>query len=176
MDQNLAFNDMIWKLRRLDGAPCWLVLLVEFQSSTDHDMAFRFYYYDALILRRMSDEGSLPKKDGKSWLPPILFIVLYNGLSLWTAPTRLIDLYYPGSAHWLPHLPNLEYIVIDVHRLAADSPGLRESLMGRVARLEQVMRLRDVDAALEDLEQAAERVQFGLYQAVPSNLRKSDHF
>ena len=76
---------MIWRIPRHGGADTWLVLLLEFQSSSDPWMALRVMVYAGLLWQHLVKEKRLPP-DGK--LPPILPVVLYNGDRRWTARWR----------------------------------------------------------------------------------------
>ena len=78
-------GDMIWRIPRHGGADTWLVLLLEFQSSSDPWMALRVMVYAGLLWQHLVKEKRLPP-DGK--LPPILPVVLYNGDRRWTARWR----------------------------------------------------------------------------------------
>lgn len=69
-------SDMVWKLRRRDGAPVYVYLLLEFQSSVDRFMAVRLMAYVALLYQDLMDRGELTP-DGL--LPLVLPLVVYNG-------------------------------------------------------------------------------------------------
>ena len=71
------FGDIAWRVpRRGDGAE--LVVLLEFQSSVDQDMAGRMRDYRRLARERLAERGNGP--------PALLPVVLYNGSNRWTAP------------------------------------------------------------------------------------------
>ena len=70
-------GDTVWRLRTEGAGDDWLHVLVmlEFQSTTDSAMALRVLEYTALLYsellrRRMAKPGTLP---------PVLSVVLYNG-------------------------------------------------------------------------------------------------
>ena len=68
-------GDAVWRLRLRDG---WLhvLVLLEFQSIGDPDMALRILEYTALLYREFGRNEALGP-DGKR--PPVLPVVLYNG-------------------------------------------------------------------------------------------------
>ncbi|WP_148087268.1 Rpn family recombination-promoting nuclease/putative transposase, partial [Pigmentiphaga humi] len=69
--------DMLWRVRSRHGDWVYVYLLLEFQSRSDPYMALRALTYVGLeyedILRHKGAQG-----DGR--LPPMLPIVLYNGV------------------------------------------------------------------------------------------------
>ena len=133
---------------------------MEFQSSPQRLIALRLYRYVALLLQRLADEGRLPFIRGKVHLPLILPlpIVVYNGKERWTVPERLSGL-FAGPKSLAAYLPELRYVLVDVHRIALDRPELRDNLMALVARLERAYKLVDVDAALEALDQGGKKTK-----------------
>ena len=61
-------NDVIWRILRTDGSPCFVVLMLEFQSTIDRWMALRVLGYcygiwNSLVERKETGSGEL--------LPPI---------------------------------------------------------------------------------------------------------
>ena len=86
-------GDMLWRVEFQDGSPlggpplanggrpCLLVLF-EFQSAVDPDMAWRMHEYVYLLQRHQRSNGTL-KAEGRE--PPVLAVVVYNGDRPWTA-------------------------------------------------------------------------------------------
>jgi hypothetical protein len=81
--------DMVWRIPRREGGDTYLMLLLEFQSTSDRWMALRVLVYASLLWQHLLNEKRLPP-DGR--LPPILPVVLYNGDRRWAAPLALRDL------------------------------------------------------------------------------------
>lgn len=85
-------QDLVWRLRGVPGEPV-RYLLLEFQSEPDPQMSTRTSVYRGLFLQDLvrSREVS-PSAEA----PPILSVVLYNGLQRWLGPGdagfRLIDM------------------------------------------------------------------------------------
>ena len=86
-------GDMLWRVEFREGSPlggpllangerpCLLVLF-EFQSAVDPDMAWRMHEYVYLLQRHQRGNGTL-KAEGRE--PPVLAVVVYNGDRPWTA-------------------------------------------------------------------------------------------
>ena len=72
--------DMVWRIPRRGGGDTYLMLLLEFQSTSDRWMALRVLIYAGLLWQHLVAEKRLPP-DGR--LPPILPVVLYNGDRRW---------------------------------------------------------------------------------------------
>lgn len=79
---------MIYRLRRLDGTPVYIYLLLEFQSTPDPWMPLRILVYVGLLYQHLLREKSLSPHNK---LPPVFPLVLYNGDAGWTVPTHLRD-------------------------------------------------------------------------------------
>ena len=72
------FSDIVWKVQRKgrSDAPCYIAILLEFQSTPDKFMALRLLTYVALLLEELAKDMDLQES---GLLPPVLPIVLYNG-------------------------------------------------------------------------------------------------
>ena len=127
-------GDMIWRIPRRDGGDTYLVLLLEFQSTSYHWMALRVLVYAGLLWQQLQDEKRL-LPDGR--LPPILPVVLYNGDRRWAAPLALHDLVgLPANSplwHWQP---TASYQIVDEGAFAEDDLAKREALLALLFRLE----------------------------------------
>ena len=143
-----SFGDAAWRVRfRLAGAEGWLYLLLvlEFQSTVDSDMASRMHAYVGQLHRKLRRSGELPKGDR---LPPVLPIVIYTGQRPWTAATEL--LVAPPGSFLEAYQPRQRFFLIDIHRLnAKDLP--RRNLLSLRARFAQ----RDWATVGEDLRALA---------------------
>ena len=101
-------NDVIWRLRWADAShDGWLYLVLEFQSAPQPFMALRLVVYAGLLLQTLIRGGRLKT------LPAVLPVVLYNGRKLWRAPRDLGSLFGPMPQELRPHLPGLEYVLVD---------------------------------------------------------------
>jgi len=128
-------GDVIWRLPTREGADIYLYLLIEFQSKTEWWMAVRTQVYEGLLWQQVIDEKKL--KAGAR-LPPLLLLVLYNGVRRWDAPTEISELIAlsPDSALW-PWQPRARYHLLDIGALRKDDLARRASLAALLFRLEQ---------------------------------------
>jgi hypothetical protein len=133
-------SDTIWRIPRRDGTDAYLVLLLEFQSTSDRYMALRVNTYASLLLQQLIVERRL-MPNGE--LPPVLPVVLYNGDGRWRAPPALRELIGlpKGSPLWAWQ-PDMRYHLIDVGAFGKADLELREGLPALWFRLEKA---RDVD-------------------------------
>ena len=141
-----SFGDAAWRVR-FRGSEGWLYLLLvlEFQSTVDSDMASRMHAYVGQLYRKLRRSGELPKGDR---LPPVLPIVIYTGQRPWTAATEL--LVAPPGGFLEAYQPRQRFFLIDIHRLnAKDLP--RRNLLSLHARFAQ----RDWATVGEDLQALA---------------------
>ena len=87
-------GDQVWRIRFKDaepdaGAGAWLLLLLEFQSRDDPDMALRILGYVVELYRDLEAQGVV----GAGTLrPPVLPVVIHNGASPWRAPVEVAEL------------------------------------------------------------------------------------
>jgi hypothetical protein len=127
-------GDMIWRIPRVDGGDSYLMLLLEFQSSSDQHMALRILAYAALLWQQLVREGRL-LPHGK--LPPLLPVVVYNGDDRWHAPLVLRDLVgLPADSALSPLQPNCVYHLIDIGTFSAVDLAGRDGLPALWFRLE----------------------------------------
>ncbi len=127
-------SDLIWRIPRRDGGDAYVMLLLEFQSTPDPWMALRLLVYSGLLWQHLVREHRL-LPDGR--LPPILPIVLYNGVPRWRAAVDLAALIGlpEGSSMWRWQ-PQSRYHVIDEGAFdPADLAG-RDSWPALLFRLE----------------------------------------
>ena len=86
-DHRRRLGDMVWKVYFREGALAngrrpYVLVLVEFQSTADRDMARRIHEYTDLLLDRLVRNGVVEREGG---LPRVLPVVVYNGSERWTA-------------------------------------------------------------------------------------------
>jgi hypothetical protein len=103
-------GDVIWRLPTREGADIYLYLLMEFQSKSEWWMAVRAQVYEGLLWQQVIDEKKLL---AGARLPPLLLLVLYNGVRRWDAPTSTRELIAlsPDSALW-PWQPQTRYYLL----------------------------------------------------------------
>ena len=152
-------GDTAWRLRArsADHAGGWLhvLVMIEFQSSTDAAMALRVLEYTALLYVELLRTGS--HRPGA--LPPVLPIVLYNGEAPWRPATEMRDLIAKPSAILAPYQPSQRHVVLDERRVTAEELKLH-GLTLALTQLEQsgsVADLAHVARRLTALLSAGER-------------------
>ena len=126
-------GDTAWRLRTR-SADGWLhvLVLLEFQSTTDAAMALRVMEYTALLYGELLRHGVA--RPGA--LPPVLPVVLYNGDAPWRPATEMRDLIAEPSPLLAPYQPSQRHFVLDQRRAQAEDFKLHE-LTWTVAQLEQ---------------------------------------
>ena len=101
-DLRRRYGDTVWRVRR-PGHWLHVLVLLEFQSTGDPDMALRILEYTALLYRELRRNEALGM-DGKR--PAVLPVVLYNGESPWTAPVEVGELITPVGPSLAPYQPS----------------------------------------------------------------------
>ena len=109
-DLHHRIGDMVWRVEFKPGSPPGgpplangerphVLILFEFQSTVDPDMAFRMHEYVYLLHRHLRHNGTF-KAQGRE--PPVLPVVVYNGERPWTAAgARSGPAPPPGTADWI---------------------------------------------------------------------------
>jgi hypothetical protein len=105
-------DDIVWRVR-VKNRWLWVYLVLEFQSEPDPWMALRMHVYVGLLAQDLVKRGDLV--DGM--LPPILPLVLYNGLPAWNAAKNIDDLFTPSPRGLELYRPKMIYHLIDEARL-----------------------------------------------------------
>ena len=115
--------DVIWRLPTRGGSDVYLYLLLEFQRKSDWWMAVRTQVYQGLLWQQVITEKKL---ETGARLPPLLLLVLYNGVSRWKVATdiRKPIALSPDSPLW-PWQPQVRYYLLDsATRVAEGALGL----------------------------------------------------
>ena len=144
-------SDVLWRLR-WRGEDRWLYvyLLLEFQSTVDPFMAVRMMTYLGLLYEDLIRRGHLTPE---GLLPPVLPLVLYNGLARWDGAQEVSDLIevVPGGLE--RYRPQLRYCLLDEGRIAASDLEPLQNLAAALFRLERSRGPEDVQRVLEALLQ-----------------------
>ena len=125
-------GDAVWRVRFRDH---WLYLLVllEYQSTSDTRMALRNLEYTALLYRDLDRRRELGAPG--TW-PPVLPVVLYNGDAPWTAALEMRDLVAPVPEALSACQPSQRSLLLDERRVPVDDLPLG-NLMRAVVGFEQ---------------------------------------
>jgi len=139
-------GDLLWRVRFRHR---WLYVLVllEFQSTVDPNMALRLLVYTGLLYQDLIRRGAL-EQDEK--LPPVLPIVFYNGRSRWTAAREVSDLIAPVSEALARFQPSQRYFLIDVGRYG-DEDLPQRNLVSALIALENSRSAADLRRAVDAL-------------------------
>jgi predicted transposase/invertase (TIGR01784 family) len=161
-DQKQRHDDMVWRLRLKDRW-LWIYIVLEFQSEPDPWMALRMLVYIGLLSQDLVKRGELA--EGK--LPPILPLVLYNGLPPWYAPTEVAELFADAPPGLSAFRPRLTYHLIDEARLKLHPADTVRTAVEALFRLEHGRTpddlrrvIRALDALLRDPGQEKIRRNF----------------
>ena len=90
-------GDQVWRIRLREvpedaGAGAWLLLLLEFQSRADTDMALRILGYVVELYRDLEAQGVVRPGTRRPPVPLRNGVVIHNGESPWRAPVRVAEL------------------------------------------------------------------------------------
>ena len=146
-DLRKRLGDSVWRLP-LDGGWLHVLVLLEFQSRSEPDMALRILEYSAMLCRELSRGGLGP--DGLR--PPVLPVVLYNGTPRWSSAVDVRDLLAPVGPSLAPYQPSQRYLLLDLQRIPEEDLPLR-NLVGAVSWMERSRSpddLRRVAALLQE--------------------------
>ena len=139
-DHRRRVGDMAWKVyfrngQLADGSRPYILLLVEFQSSVDRDMARRVREYTGMLLDRLIRNDVMSREGG---LPQTLAVVVHNGGERWTAIGEESHLAQVPSARARRDLALLQpqlYRRVDTGR-GAEQDWPKNNLVAATARLQ----------------------------------------
>jgi len=133
--------DVVWRLKTRRAQWVYVYLLLEFQSTVDPFMALRILVYVGLLYEDLVRRDDL-LPDGK--LPPVLPIVAYNGLAVWSAAREVAELIAELPGGLGKYLPRLSYLLLDEGRVAPEELPAPGNLAGALVRLEQSRELQEM--------------------------------
>jgi predicted transposase YdaD len=145
-------SDLVWRLKMASGQPLYLYLLLELQSTPDRLMALRMLTYVGLLYEDLARRGETAP-GGR--LPPVLPMVLYNGLTPWR-PARDVEQLVaapPGALE--AYRPRLTYLLLDVNRLP---PETLAEVSGPVAALFRLERSRELEETAREIDRLAKEL------------------
>ena len=142
-------SDVIWRLPTCQGTDIYLYLLIEFQSKSDWWMPVRTQIYQGLLWQQIIAEKKL--KTGAR-LPPLLLLVLYNGIGRWKAPTEIRELIAlsPDSNLWFWQ-PQVRYYLLDMGAFPRDNLTRRNSVAALLFRLERGSSTEEIEVLVDEV-------------------------
>ena len=121
-------SDLLYTICRTSGgAPAWLYVLLEHQSTPDPWLRLRLLRYSCRIWER--DRRRYP---GEERLRPILPLVWYQGPAGWSHAPEFSEMFDPDVRRW-PGIPHYAHLLFDQTKVAPEQ--VRGRLHGRVAQL-----------------------------------------
>ena len=108
-DLRKRYGDLVWRVR-FRGRWLHLLVLLEFQSTDDAEMALRILEYTVLLYRELVRNRALGPS-GRC--PAVVPVVVYNGDTRWQAAREVRDLIEPVEESVLAYQPSRRYILVD---------------------------------------------------------------
>ena len=147
-EQTARYGDMLWECRLRSGTV--LLIVLEFQSTVDHDMPLRLFEYTARALREWGRPRGLAAGDR---IPLVLPLLVYNGKRPWTAPMAFEELRPTNDPEWVAGQPEFQYLLLEerpggaldralaarVRSLAMDLQGARAAYLEAARTMKEVM-------------------------------------
>ena len=173
-------GDGLWRVQFRDSRWLYVIVLLEFQSTVDRNMALRMMVYTGLLyqdLVRREEIGPAGK------LPPVLPVVLYNGRSRWTAACDVAQLAATVGEPLARFQPSQRYFLLDARAHENDDLP-RDNLVSALLRFENSRSPEDLKRAAEALSNWLGRpgeaelkrafVQWAVRVAAPARLGEKD--
>ena len=148
-------GDCIWKVRWKESDWCYVLIMLEFQSTPERFMPVRIVIYTGLLWEKLIKAKMLCKGDT---LPPVLPIVLYNGKEPWNHPCEIAELLSPAAKRFLGFQPNQKFFLLDEIRIPKENLSEnRDNLYTYLLRFEQLKGKEGTVSFLNDLKEVLNR-------------------
>ncbi len=150
-------NDVVWLCRDASSSSSGVqqmtqvILLIEFQSSTDQMMPVRLASYISLLYEEICRTRALSTQK----LPRALPLIFYHGLPRWSGPVELKEALENDPEELDPHQLHLCPILIDQLHLEESRLPSEDNLVGLLLRIE---RSRDPQTAINWIRKMNERL------------------
>uniref|UniRef100_UPI00261835D8 Rpn family recombination-promoting nuclease/putative transposase n=1 Tax=uncultured Mailhella sp. TaxID=1981031 RepID=UPI00261835D8 len=143
-------DDIVWRVGWKNGTWCYVVLLLEFQSTPDHWMSLRMLSYTSLLLLDLVKTGRIKEGEG---LPPVFPIVIYNGSRPWKAPQDVEELFALMPEGLKAYCPRHRHFLLDASSVSEDTLESGSGPASMLVRLERAQDLEQVRDVLKELAQ-----------------------
>ncbi|MBP3730224.1 MAG: Rpn family recombination-promoting nuclease/putative transposase [Mailhella sp.] len=154
-DLRERMDDCVWKVK-WRGRTSYLCLILEFQSTPDPWMPVRIMTYTGLLWQDLVKTGEL--KAGEA-LPPVLPIVIYNGVGVWTAPLSVGEALGPAPASLEQYQSGQKYFLLD-EKHCGDAQTSGENLFSYMVRFEKAKTPEEIQLVLRSLRQRLSEPQY----------------
>jgi hypothetical protein len=136
-------GDLLWRLRRPDGRPVYLLL--EFQSRSERLMSLRVLGYVTLIAQDLAAQGALLADGPDVKVPEILPVVVYTGDRRWSAPLEVRRV-LTGAGR---HVPLMCFLLVDQGSYSGQRLRRLPGPVGALFLLERHRTPRDLEHGLQ---------------------------
>jgi prophage antirepressor-like protein len=163
-------SDVIWKFRRKDVAESVYVdILLEFQSRPDPSMPIRLMGYESLFYQSL-----MASQPAAGWrkLPPVIPVVVYNGLEPWNVATDLGSLIGELDPSAEIYRPQLRYRLVDESAFDAEDLAALNSPVADLFRIEKSDEWSEVRESVRRLRQSLPPAEADLRRAFETWLKK----
>ena len=149
--------DIVYKLNQ-DGNEYYLYVLLELQSSVDYTMPFRLLIYMTELMKRVFEDTDQKERERKDFrMPPVIPIVLYNGVSPWTAAQNFQDYCRKGKSFG-KQLISFEYYLIDINAQDAETLSEMDTLLSNIFLLDKSRNREELERALKTISRRLQRL------------------
>jgi predicted transposase/invertase (TIGR01784 family) len=163
-------SDVIWKFRRRDGGePVYVYILLEFQSRPDPAMPIRFMGYESLFYQSLI--ASQPAAANRK-LPPVIPVLLYNGVEPWNVATDLGSLIGDLDPSAEIYRPQLRYRLVDEAAYPRAELAALGSPVADLFRIEKSRDWLEVRESVHRLRQSIPSGETSLRKAFETWLQK----
>lgn len=150
-DFRKRIDDLVWKIR-WQGTDRWLFiyLILEPQSTVDDMMAIRNDLYLMLLYQDLRASGKIP--EGQKF-PPVVPIVLYNGISRWTAAMDVSDLIEESPPGMEVYRPHMRYLLVSENHYQEGVLKTMHNVVAALFRLEKSRSIEDIKGVVRELDE-----------------------
>jgi len=143
------YDDTVWRVN-IGGRWLWIYIITEIQGKPESWMALRMVEYVSQLALQITREKKIHElPEGR--IPPILPIVIYNGLQPWNVATDVADCFIDPPGGLEAFLPRLRYLLLDAHRLKMSRTKKVENFAEAIFRMETNQGKNDLFAVVKAL-------------------------
>ena len=144
-------DDVVWRIN-IGGEWLWVYIILEFQSGQpDQWMPLRVFEYVGQLALQITREKKKKELPAGGFIPPIIPIVIYNGLQDWNVATDVADCFINPPGGLEAFKPRLRYLLFDVRRLKLNRAKEIRNFAEAVFRMEANQGKADLFAVIKAL-------------------------